>query len=310
MKELFYTILFLTLVACGSSAARRKAPLPDNSSASMELQLPAVPATLRVPAERAAYVLLHFWDSLEFADTLRSCNKVFMEQNFANFLSLFPHASQPSLPMAVENLLARASVMPEAFTVINDIAENYLSAYDSPMRSCEYYIIYLQEYLRLPSITAPQRMRAESRLKVAQHNAQGSVAPDFTFTTREGKRTSLNAVASGKETLLLFYDPDCEHCMESVEVLRKNAQLNSRIADGKTVVVAVYPMGDTDYWGKTKAAMPSNWLVGCDYGAVLRGSLYLLNNMPATFLLDGERKVIYKEPTPCTLENYFSLNPL
>lgn len=305
MKQLLLLLSLSVLVACGSSTARRQVKSVAGGEQSMELPLPALPADLRVPAERAAYVLLHFWDAMEFEDTLRSCNRGFMEQNISNFLSLFPHATTASVPQAVGNLLKRAAASPEAFALVNRLLESYLDDSDSPMRSWEYYVVYLREYLRLPSITASQSARAGHNLKIAMHNAPGTAAPDFTFTARDGKSSSLYASAAGKECLLVFYDPDCEHCMETVEALRKNTVLNSRIAAGKTVVVAIYPMGDTLYWDKTKTAMPSNWVVGCDYGAVVRGSLYLFKSLPALFLLDKDGVVLQKEPSILQLETLF-----
>ncbi len=55
-----------------------------------ELPLPAVPAEMTVPADRAGYILLHFWDAMDFDDADRSLDRDFMGQNMANFLSVFP----------------------------------------------------------------------------------------------------------------------------------------------------------------------------------------------------------------------------
>ena len=84
-------------------------------SLSAELPLPAIPDSLRTPRKRAAYLLAHFWDSMSFADTLRSRNPGFMEQNLVNYLSLFPHALPQSLPSPVGRLLQRAAVDSVAF---------------------------------------------------------------------------------------------------------------------------------------------------------------------------------------------------
>ena len=74
-----------------------------------ELPLPAVPDTIRQPQERAAYVMQHFWDALDFSDTLRSCSRPFMEQQVVNFLSLLPHAAPDAAACAFDSLYARAS---------------------------------------------------------------------------------------------------------------------------------------------------------------------------------------------------------
>ena len=62
------------------------------------LSLPDVPPSLTAPEERAAYIIAHFWDGMDFGDTLRCRDRAFMEQNFVNYLSLFPHAGPETLP--------------------------------------------------------------------------------------------------------------------------------------------------------------------------------------------------------------------
>lgn len=92
-------IVCVVCSGCNSFHGRQRATHGgDNSSADTlqgsprELPLPEVPALLTAPEERAAYVLEHFWDGMDFRDTLRSRDRLFMEQCFVNFLSLFPHA--------------------------------------------------------------------------------------------------------------------------------------------------------------------------------------------------------------------------
>ena len=78
------------------------------SISARELPLPEVPAGMTAPEERASYILSRFWDGMDFTDTLRSHNRPFMEQNFVNFLSLFPHARPKTLPTRIGNLLKRS----------------------------------------------------------------------------------------------------------------------------------------------------------------------------------------------------------
>ena len=59
--------------------------------------------------ERAAYVLAHFWDSMDFSDTSRSLDTAFMEQNFANFASLLPHVDADAVSAAAESVLKKAA---------------------------------------------------------------------------------------------------------------------------------------------------------------------------------------------------------
>ena len=91
-----------------------------------ELPLPSVPSTLRTAPERAAYVLTHFWDSMDFRDMLHCRNKAFLEQNFVNFVSLFPHASQEACALAVKRLMKAAETDTVVYALLAEMAEIYL----------------------------------------------------------------------------------------------------------------------------------------------------------------------------------------
>ena len=100
--SIFLICLMLTAISGSMNAQQNQ---------TQDLPLPAIPATLRTPHERASYLLAHFWDSMSFADTLRSRNPGFMEQNLVNYLSLFPHAPAEARTEAVVSEVAPESVM-------------------------------------------------------------------------------------------------------------------------------------------------------------------------------------------------------
>ena len=157
-------IVCVVCSGCNSFHGRQRATHGgDNSSADTlqgsprELPLPEVPALLTAPEERAAYVLEHFWDGMDFRDTLRSRDRLFMEQCFVNFLSLFPHALPQSLPSPVGRLLQRAAVDSVAFRLVNSLAEHYLDDPNSHMRNEEHYILFLEALLSLPGLPEAER---------------------------------------------------------------------------------------------------------------------------------------------------------
>lgn len=81
-----------------------------------ELALPTVPDSLRTPAERADYILLHFWDAMEWGDSAVVRDGAWMEQTFVNFASLIPYASS-------------AAALDSAFTTLFDRAQTDMEAY-------------------------------------------------------------------------------------------------------------------------------------------------------------------------------------
>lgn len=274
------------------------------SNAVRELPLPAVPSSLTVPEERAAYIIARFWDGMDFGDTLRCRNRTFMEQNFVNYLSLFPHAREKDLSHGIAGFLKAAMADSTGFSLVNDMVEHYLDDPNSPMRNEGYYILFLEELLRLPGLSEYDRIRPAYRLETARKNRPGTIAADFSYTDRNGNRRTMHATR-GKRLLLLFYDPACSHCSEILDGLRRSAIISNLIKDKELTVLAVYTEGDRNLWNETKAFLPQEWTVAIDESRIVERELYSLPAMPVIYLLNRNKRVILKDPTPAELEAFF-----
>lgn len=270
---------------------------PADSSAVAGLPLPSVPPTLRTVPERAAYVLAHFWDGMDFRDTLRSRNRAFMEQHFADFLSLFPHADTAALAPAVHRLMVRAESDRTAYGLLAEMAEKYLYEWASPMVNEEYFILFLEELVRTPMGSQAEKARAVSLLEVAKKNRRGSVAADFTYLSGDGKKHTLHGTAC-RRLLMVFYDPDCAHCWEVLAEIAADAVLDEEFRTGRLTLLAVDAEGDRSAWTLTRDRLPDEWLVGFDAdGAIHSRALYVMPSMPALYLLDGDKRVLLKDTT-------------
>lgn len=270
-----------------------------------ELPLPEVPSSLTAPEKRAEYIISRFWDGMDFSDTLRSRNRAFMEQNFVNYLSLFPHAREEELSPNIAVFLQAAAADSVGLRLITDLAEHYLNDPNSPMRNEGYYILFLEELLRLPGLSEYDRLRPAYRLETAKKNRPGTVAADFSYTDRNGNRRTMHATR-GKRLLLLFYDPACSHCSEILNGLRESPLIRELIAVKELTVLAVYTEGDRRLWDETKDVMPQEWIVAIDGSYIVERELYSLPAMPVIYLLDGNKKVDLKDPTPAELEAYLT----
>lgn len=267
------------------------------------LSLPDVPPSLTAPEERAAYIIAHFWDGMDFGDTLRCRDRAFMEQNFVNYLSLFPHAGPETLPPHIDRLLERAAADSTCLDLVNDLAEHYLDDPNSPMRDEEYYILFLEGLLRLPGLSEAERIRPAYRLEMARKNRPGTTATDFAYTDRHGNRRTLHATR-GKRLLLLFYDPACSHCSQILDGLHTSEVIVGLIANKELSVLAVYTEGDRRLWNDTKASLPREWSVAIDESRIVERELYALPAMPVIYLLDGQKTVLLKDPSPMQLEAF------
>ena len=141
-----------------------------------DLPLSVIPSTLCIPHERAAYLLVHIWDDIDFADTLRSHHPAFMEQSLVNFLSLFPHAQAEARIMAVKSLMQRAEVDETAYRLLARLAEKHLCTSGSPMQNEEYFIPFLEEIVGTSLLDETEKSRSRFLLSAALKNRPGTMA--------------------------------------------------------------------------------------------------------------------------------------
>lgn len=302
MKRLIGIVLLaMVMFACRGGEVQKAAavtePAAEAPAVVAELALPEVPAMLQDVTSRANYVLTHFWDSLEFTDTLRSHNRDFMEQNFSNFISVFPLADDAARIAAVDTLMTRAEAEAGACSLVMEIAEKYLYELDSPMLSEDYYTIFLERFVASKVLDRFEKMRPLDQLDAVRKNRPGMVAADFAYTTREGKRTSLYRTDTGSadRLLLLFYDPDCEHCKEIIGNMLQDKRFDALVAGRQLAVLAVYSGEERDLWNATAASLPAEWSVGYEPGDMQEDGVYVLRAMPTMYLLDRNKRVILKD---------------
>ncbi len=272
---------------------------------SLELPLPAVPSELTQPHERAAFIMEHFWDALDFSDTTLGTDSMFVELNFVNFLSLFPHATVEAREHSMGYLLERAASNQPFLHLLADYAEKYLGDAGSPMRNEELFILFLEQYLSIDSVTETDRLRPESLLSTAKKNRQGTQAADFSYVTREGDKATLYENTAAM-LLLVFYDPACPHCSETLEELNHNPLLGKMIEEGGLSVLAVYTEGNRELWNETKMSMPQSWTVGIDASEIVDKAIYDLPAMPVIYLLGSDKTVLLKDPIPAELFDFLA----
>lgn len=299
MRKAALTILaFITAMAvCGQTGSGMNAPggtTADESARPAELPLPSIPQTLTAPEDRAAYLTAHFWDAMDFADTTLTADRTFMEQNFANFASVFPALTPQALKAAVSTLMTKASASTAAYRTLTDIAEKYLYDPNSPMLNEEHYIAFLEETAGSPLLSEAERSKQAFNLRCALKNRQGTVAADFSYTDRQGRRRTLHTTEA--ETLMLiFYDPDCEHCTEMMDKMKGDTALHDAVTSGSVKVLAIYSDGDRPLWDKTKGGLPAEWTVGFDTSDIQEHGTYILRAMPTVYILDAGKTVIAKD---------------
>ncbi len=294
----------LVVMSCQHDIQQNKRLLDntvDNRSVSVQTQLfpfPEIPATLTEPEARKAWLLTHYWEQFDFADTTLVNNRDVTEQGFVNFIALLADGTTPEelTRESLENWCAGFVGKEHARQVLTQTADDYLFNPNSPFYNEALYGLYLETMLGVLPQTDAMRSAYRFKLKLVRRNNVGDKATDFTYYQPDGMRRTLATTSVKNDRLLLmFYDPECESCHEVLLQMAADTALAEAVRTGKLSVLAVYTEGNDEAWRKALPDMPEGWMVGTDREAVKGGALYDLKAMPSLYLLDGKKTVLLKD---------------
>ncbi len=208
-----------------------------------------------------------------------------------------PRAIIYSLLVALSLIQSSASAQTQTITLEKyREAETTTGNPESELYDEDEFCNILRQALASDILGEADKMRAEYRLEIAAKNRPGTPAADFKFESRDGKTESLHTLQTDKPILLLFYDPDCDHCMQTI------ADLKKRGISGMADVVAIYAEEDRQRWEETAEALPQEWTVGYALDPIQDDETYVFLSSPTVYLLDRDKKVLLKDTNIATVE--------
>ena len=270
----------------------------SDTISSSQFPFPEIPTTLTEPEARKAYLLTHYWERFDFADTTLVNNRDVTEQGFVNFIALLADSTTPEelARESLENWCAGFVGKEHARKVLTQTADDYLFNPNSPFYNEGLYGMYLEALLGVLPQTDAVQSSYQFKLELVRRNNPGDRATDFTYYLPDGTRHTLAATPVKNDRLLLmFYDPECESCHEVLLQMAADTALAEAVRAGKLSVLAVYTEGNDEAWRKALPDLPKGWTVGIDHEAVKTGALYDLKAMPSLYLLDGQKTVLLKD---------------
>lgn len=134
------------------------------------------------------------------------------------------------------------------------------------------------------------------------------MATDFNFIDSAGRRNTLYGSGDGKrQRILIFYDPECDHCHDAINALKDDATINNKLRTGEISIIAVYADGDAEVWKNAKNSLPAEWINAVSpENEIEEQELYILRHMPTIYLLAPDNKVLLKDPTVRQLIHYIN----
>ncbi|MBR7129373.1 MAG: DUF5106 domain-containing protein [Tidjanibacter sp.] len=294
MKKTIITLLLSLFVAPLVAFAQTTEPFPEIT----------VPAIYTDQASYVAYYVAHYWDRYDFAAYDKKYAEETTGQAFANFAYLLQMqsgigAATPEAQSAVKTMLTRAAVSEDAYWHFLDLCEHYFYEPNSPMRNDEFFIPAIAHALSTKSpLDEDSKSRYRTLKKTVERNRPGTVATDFVYTTAGGSQGRMSQIKSDI-LILYFYNPGCADCRRVKDMLVESEAVGRLHKEGRLKVLAVYPDEDLTEWKKYLAENPKWWISSYDKGAVVQSrNLYDLKAIPTLYLLDKDKNVVLKDPTP------------
>ena len=269
-----------------------------------QLPLPVVPPTLKKPADRAIYIIDHFWDGLDFSDTAVSRDARLIEQSFADYTSLFPvvNDSTARLQSAVDRLVKASEADSIAAAGLREIAEIYLYDVVSPMHNDDYYRFYLNSFIKSDGLDDGMRLRYEYQLEEIDKNRVGEEATDFGLVAKDGSETTLSHEVAGVPlTVLMFYNPFCSECHDISSAMGDDPAVAKAVAAGRLQLIAVIADGA---WSDNASAVPLDGPIrefAAKDNCVEDEQLYSIRMIPTLYVLDSEMKVVMRDAKPARI---------
>ena len=301
-------LCFLLLCACksGNASSQSKSETPQDTIKSFTL--PTIPPMLTAPEQRADFLVKHYWDNVNFADTNYIHHPEVTEQAWADYCDLLNHVPLETAHEAMRKMIDRSNADKKVFAYFTDLADKYLYDPNSPMRNEEYYIPVLEAMIASPILDETEKIRPQARLQLAQKNRIGTKALNFTYTLASGAQGNLYQLKA--DYILLFINnPGCHACTETIDALKNAPIINRLLGQKKLTVLSIYPDEELDEWRKHLNEFPKEWINGYDKKfAIKEQQLYDLKAIPTLYLLNKEKTVLLKDATAQAIEEYLMTN--
>ncbi|MDR1524693.1 MAG: DUF5106 domain-containing protein [Tannerella sp.] len=306
IRKIIPVILTFTIILLCNARQPDKEGYTSRPDDVLRNLLPEMPEGLTEPSQRAAYLVLHYWDKYDFNDTAFLMTNDLLERSFVDFLDIASLVPGDTLDKSVSLLMKKAEEERTVFLFLSKLSEQYLYNPESPVYDEEKLIPFLRQEIKSPLLSDTEKIRPGFLLENVMKNRTGYTANDFTYTLKDEKTGTLHAICADY-VLLYFNDPTCEDCHMLTRRLIVSPIINGFIKRGKLKILTVYTNDDMDAWEKYASSVLNSWIYSRDAGQKINAEgIYNIKRFPTIYLLDKDKKVLLKDTVFEKLEDYFS----
>ncbi len=317
LQILFFTLLITISLSC-FSGKKTQTDISKVSKAAQEntivkdtFMLPNIPSEITDSDLRAQYLVMHYWDRFDFTDSILVQRPEITEQAFVDYINILNYVSSEYSEKSLEYMLSKASKKKSTYKHFASLFEKYLYEEQSPFRNEEDYLYVLKRLAKSQSLDEVEKQKYQFQMEMSMKNRPNQNAVDFIYTLSTNRSASMYSIKSDY-LLILFVNPSCPTCnhvvnqLQTSSVIQKVFSYNSPTRTMITVLT-VYPDDDLQEWKNHLPQLPANWLNAYDKDmTITKEKLYDLRFMPTIYLLNKNKKVILKDTSVESVENFFS----
>ena len=120
------------------------------------------------------------------------------------------------------------------------------------------------------------------------------VAEDFSVVTVGGQEMKLSDLPKGRLTILVFFDPDCKVCRQTLFGLKHSSLVKQLISEEVLQVMTVHVGYEERLWREMLGNMSETWVKTTQKTDMRDSKCYDLSDLPALYLLDADRKIMVR----------------
>jgi AhpC/TSA family. len=295
MRKIFYALYICSLFAlltqgCGG---RQRNQLPTTAIQKV-FPAPEVPSILTTPEQHLGFLLAHYWDNFNFADSVEVKEK-YVAEAFANYASMLYYAQAPEAQKSLVQFLQKAALHDTTFLHFISLADTFIYNPNAPYHHDENYLFLIEQVIDAPAIPAKLLPELRYRREMLSKNRVGTPATDFSFETLEGTKHLYDY--HNPLTILYFYNPGCHSCEALSQRLAAMPALQDALTKKEIALLSVCVDADTQTWIQNRKH-PEHWIDGYDRtGRLSSQRLYDLKAIPCLYLLGPKHEILLKDPT-------------
>jgi len=303
-KWIVLIVFLMLLFSCSSSS--QNASDKNKSDSQVAYKVPEVPMVLKNPEQKMDFLMVHYWDNINFKDSASLNKPLVVEQAFADFINLLSSVPVEKATIGISVLMHKAGTDAKMLQFFQGLGEKYMYDPNSPVRNERFYCSLLEPYLSSNLINDDWKIRPRKQYELAQKNKIGTKALDFKFTLKNGSESNLYVIKA-KFLLLFFHNPGCTDCKEQREKILASAVMKKLQEDGFLKVLTIYPDQDLSEWKKYYSELPEYWINGYDKQARIKDEeVYDLKAIPSLYLLNDQKIVLLKDARFEEIEAFLS----